>query len=74
MIKNNIRQPYHTGAVYLNRHWLKETTHKSSVLGGDAADESESELKALAEQLNQTMPNSGRMGVTGLHPYEIKIT
>ncbi len=74
MIKNNIRQPYHTGAVYLNGHWLKEAPRKSSVLGGDAADESESELKPLAEQLNQTMPNSGRMRVTGLHPYEMKIT
>jgi alpha-N-arabinofuranosidase len=37
-------QPYHTGAVYLNGHWLKEAPRKSSVLGSDAADESESEL------------------------------
>jgi hypothetical protein len=27
------RQPYHTGAVYLNGHWLKEAPRKSAVTG-----------------------------------------
>ncbi len=38
------RQPYHTGAVYLNGHWLMEAPRKSVVVGGDSADDSELEL------------------------------
>ncbi|MDG1300612.1 MAG: xylosidase, partial [Opitutae bacterium] len=37
-------QPYHTGAVYLNGHWLKEAPRKSAVLGGADANEVGSEL------------------------------
>jgi hypothetical protein len=38
------RQPYHTGAVYLNGHWLKEAPRKSAVTGGGNDDESGEEL------------------------------
>ena len=38
------RQPYHTGAVYLNGHWLKEAPRKSAVVGGDGGNASELEL------------------------------
>jgi alpha-N-arabinofuranosidase len=37
------RQPYHTGAIYLNGRWLKEVPRKSAVTGGEA-DESDLEL------------------------------
>ena len=39
------RQPYHTGAVYVNGHWLKEASRKSVVVGADGAEgESKREL------------------------------
>lgn len=39
------RQPYHTGAVYLNGHWLKEASRKGVVTGaGAAAEESARDL------------------------------
>lgn len=41
------RQPYHTGAVYLNGHWLKEAPRKSVVVGGGEGAESDEELMSV---------------------------
>ena len=38
------RQKFHTGAVYLNGHWLKEAAVKSIVTGKDKADQGPKEL------------------------------
>ncbi len=38
------RQKYHTGAVYLNGHWLKQAPRKSVVLGADKAAQGPEEL------------------------------
>ncbi len=38
------RQKYHTGAVYLNGHWLRQAARKSVVLGADTADQGPEEL------------------------------
>jgi hypothetical protein len=38
------RQAYHTGAVYLNGHWLKEAPRKSVVVGGGDEAEGGEEL------------------------------
>ncbi|MDA3923222.1 MAG: malectin domain-containing carbohydrate-binding protein [Kiritimatiellae bacterium] len=38
------RQPYHTGAVYVNGHWLKEAPRKSVLTGANGGDESDFEL------------------------------
>ena len=38
------RQKYHTGAVYLNGHWLTQAARKSIVVGKDKADQGPEEL------------------------------
>ena len=46
------KRPYHTGAVYLNGHWLKEAARKSQILKsatGEGAENSSTELMNLRQ-------------------------
>ena len=46
------KRPYHTGAVYLNGHWLKEAARKSQILKsatGEGAENSRPELMNLRQ-------------------------
>jgi hypothetical protein len=46
------KRPYHTGAVYLNGHWLKEAARKSKILKsatGEGAENSRTELMNLRQ-------------------------
>ena len=60
------KRPYHTGAVYLNGHWLKEAARKDQVVKtavGEATGDSRSELMNLKQLVGdgkngQTLPAS----------------
>ncbi|MCX6972442.1 MAG: carbohydrate-binding protein [Verrucomicrobia bacterium] len=60
------RRPYHTGAVYLNGHWLKEAARKDQVVkaaSGDASGDARPELMNLKQlagggKNSETLPAS----------------
>ena len=53
------RQPYHTGAVYVNGHWLKEAPRKAYVVASAAVEEEESGVSLMNVELLRLQGGSG---------------